>query len=60
MDNSSNGWRLQQSLWEDRLERVAENDKGEGDQFCDRIYPTKRSGETLRKKQSRSPAYVDT
>lgn len=30
-------WRLQQLLWKNSLERVAENDKKEGDQFGDCI-----------------------
>jgi len=38
-DDVPNGWQLQQSLWEDWLESAAEDSEGEGDEFCDNIFP---------------------
>jgi len=39
VDDIPNGRQLQHSLWEDRLESVAEDGEGKGDEFCDSVYP---------------------
>jgi len=55
----SNAWRLQQSLWENRLGCAAENDEGEGGELCGCICP--RSKKKLRRR-SQHPLlpYVET
>ena len=44
VNNFSNMLRLWQSPWEDWLKHVAKNDKGEGNEFWDRVYPKSQEG----------------
>ena len=40
------------------MKHVAKSDKGEGDEFCDRVYP-KSQKEAMKKRIKLSPAYAE-
>ena len=45
---------LQQFLWEDWLEHVAEDDERKGDKFCDRVCPKRQENAMKKGKKSRT------